>query len=97
MSTETNDKVEPKPAAKSAAKSTQIAVRLVPANDSDRPVLANYVSLQPASGMLLLDFVRYGEDYDEGDFPMRDRQWGQWGAMGNGEMVGKWGQAWYIA
>ena len=38
------------------AKSAQIAVRLVPANDSDRPVLANYVSLQPASGMLLLDF-----------------------------------------
>lgn len=52
MSTETNDKTE----LKSAAKSTQNAVRLVPANDSDRPVLANYVSLQPASGMLLLDF-----------------------------------------
>ena len=38
------------------ARSSQIAVRLVPTNDSDRPVLANYVSLQPASGMLLLDF-----------------------------------------
>lgn len=55
MSAETNDKTE-KADSKPAAKSTQIAVRLVPANDSDRPVLANYVSLQPASGMLLLDF-----------------------------------------
>ncbi len=55
MSTETNDR-SGNTNSKSATKSAQIAVRLVPANDSDRPVLANYVSLQPASGMLLLDF-----------------------------------------
>ena len=55
MSTETNEKTD-KPEPQSAATPTQIAVRLVPTNDSDRPVLANYVSLQPASGMLLLDF-----------------------------------------
>ncbi len=41
---------------KSSGNSTTISVRLVPANGSDRPVLANHVSLQPASGMLLLDF-----------------------------------------
>jgi len=51
MSDDMNDK-----AGKPDAKSTQIAVRLVPSNDSDQPVLVNYVSLQPASGMLLLDF-----------------------------------------
>ena len=37
-------------------KKSPIAVRLRPANNSDQPVLANYVALQPASGMLLLDF-----------------------------------------
>ena len=55
MSAGTNDR-SGNTDSKSAARSAQIAVRLVPANDSDRPVLANYVSLQPASGMLLLDF-----------------------------------------
>ena len=55
MSADTNDR-SGNTNSKSATTSTQIAVRLVPANDSDRPVLANYVSLQPASGMLLLDF-----------------------------------------
>ena len=55
MSDEMNGKTE-KPDPKTETKSAQIAVRLVPSNDSDQPVLANYVSLQPASGMLLLDF-----------------------------------------
>ena len=55
MNTDSNDKPA-KSDAKPDAKATQIAVRLVPADGSDRPVLANYVSLQPASGMLLLDF-----------------------------------------
>lgn len=55
MNADTNDR-SGNTDAKSAARSTPIAVRLVPASDSDRPVLANYVSLQPASGMLLFDF-----------------------------------------
>ena len=55
MTTESNDKTT-KPDTKTADKPTAISVRLTPANHSDQPVLANYVSLQPASGMLLLDF-----------------------------------------
>ncbi len=59
MTTDTNDKAtkpETKSTTTSTAKPAGIAVRLAPANYSDQPVLANYVSLQPASGMLLLDF-----------------------------------------
>jgi hypothetical protein len=55
MSESTSDKLE-KSDAKAGAKPAPIAVRLTPANDSDQPVLSNYVSLQPASGMLLIDF-----------------------------------------
>ena len=58
MTTDNNDKTKPetRSTARADAPPTAIAVRLAPANNSDQPVLANYVSLQPASGMLLIDF-----------------------------------------
>ena len=37
-------------------KAKPIAIRLVPANNSDQPVLANYTTVHPAPGMAMLDF-----------------------------------------
>jgi hypothetical protein len=39
-----------------ATETTSVGVELVPSNDSDRPVLSNFVTLQPASGVALIDF-----------------------------------------
>lgn len=33
-----------------------LGVRLVPANNSDQPVLSNYTTLSPAPGMVFIDF-----------------------------------------
>ena len=37
-------------------KAKPIAIRLVPANNSDQPVLANYSTVHPAPGMVMIDF-----------------------------------------
>jgi hypothetical protein len=49
---------EEKPAAadsKPAARQ-RMGVRLAPVNNSDQPVLANYVTVNPAQGMVFIDF-----------------------------------------
>lgn len=39
-----------------AAARTSMGIRLVPVGDSDQPVVANYTALNPASGMVFIDF-----------------------------------------
>jgi len=51
-------KKEEKPAAAEAkpAARQRMGVRLAPVNNSDQPVLANYVTVNPAQGMVFIDF-----------------------------------------
>ena len=51
-------KKEEKPAAADAkpAARQRMGVRLAPVNNSDQPVLANYVTVNPAQGMVFIDF-----------------------------------------
>jgi hypothetical protein len=43
-------------AAPDAAKTKSLGIRLVPVDNSDQPVLANYTSLNVAPGMVFVDF-----------------------------------------
>jgi hypothetical protein len=50
------NKKEDQPAAPEAPKNTRMGIRLVPVNNSDQPVLANYTNLNIAPGMAFIDF-----------------------------------------
>jgi len=43
-------------AAASGTAAQNVGIELVPAGNSDQPVLSNFVTIQPASGVALIDF-----------------------------------------
>ena len=58
MSPETNGTMEMKEeaAAPAAAERKSLGIRLVPASNSDQPVVANYTTVNVAPGMVYIDF-----------------------------------------
>src|SRR5262245_14151655 len=55
--TQDNESVNAKPAGKAAAgESRSLGIRLVPVENSDQPVVANYSSINIAPGMAFVDF-----------------------------------------
>jgi len=51
-----NDQTTAAPAADAGTKRTSLGIRLMPVDNSDQPVMANYVQVNFAAGMAFVDF-----------------------------------------
>jgi hypothetical protein len=50
------DEAKSKDETQAAAASQNVNIQLVPAGQSDQPILANFTALHPSSGVVLIDF-----------------------------------------